>query len=214
MNAEFNIAVIDYGMGNVRSIKNVLLHIGNFQVKITSNPEEIRTADCLILPGVGAFPDAVKNLEKTGLIELLNEVVLEKKKPILGICLGMQLLFTSSSEGGENKGLDWIPGHIEYIQTDDDLRVPHVGWNELYFKKESVLFDELEADKNFYFVHSYHAICEEKYVTATFEYGREFTAAVQRKNIFGMQFHPEKSQQNGFNVLRQFIKFSGGEYYA
>jgi glutamine amidotransferase len=124
----------------------------------------------------------------------------------------MQLLFESSTEGGENKGVGWIPGKVIYMELDDSYRVPHVGWNDLHLKNETTMFSTLDDDKNFYFVHSFHAYCPEEYVIASFEYGKEFTAAVQHQNIIGMQFHPEKSQQNGMKVLRQFIGWSGGGY--
>ena len=209
MNSDFKIAVIDYGMGNVRSIKNALLHIGDFQIDVTSDQYIISSADCIILPGVGAYPDAMKNLRDRNLIDLLNIQVLDKKKPLLGICLGMQLLFTSSAEGGRNNGLGWIPGTVEYMELNDGFRIPHMGWNDLHLRQPSSMFDALEEDKNFYFVHSYHAVCSDEYVIASFEYGKEFTAAIQYENIVGMQFHPEKSQQNGLNALKQFIKWAG-----
>lgn len=210
MKTNFTIALIDYGMGNVRSIKNALMHIGEFEVEVTSDPDVIRRADCLILPGVGAYPDAMKNLREKNLIGLLNDQVLQQKKPLLGICLGMQLLFESSAEGGRNKGLGWIPGTVEYIDLDKSFRVPHIGWNDLHLKRPSAMFETLEDDKNFYFVHSYHAVCSADYVIASFEYGKEFTAAVQYENIIGMQFHPEKSQKNGLKALKEFITWAGG----
>ena len=202
------VTIIDYGMGNVRSIKNALLHIGDFQIDISSEPDLIKESDLLILPGVGAFPDAMGNLRKRKLIELLNDQVLNKHKPIIGICLGMQLLFETSEEGGVNEGLSWIPGHVKFMALDKGYRIPHVGWNDLIIKRPSVVFDELSDDKNFYFVHAFYADCPEKYKIATFEYGKEFTAAVQCKNILGMQFHPEKSQVNGMNSIKQAIRWA------
>ena len=210
MNKKFKIALIDYGSGNIRSIKNAMLHIGDFQVDVTSDPDKIDSADCLILPGVGAYPDAMKNLRDRNLIDLLNDQVQDKKKPLLGICLGMQLLFTSSAEGGRNAGLGWIPGTVEYMELDDTFRVPHAGWNDLHLRQPSTMFQTLDDDKNFYFVHSYHVVCPEEYVIGSFEYGKEFTAAVQYENIVGMQFHPEKSQQNGMKALKQFFEWAGG----
>lgn len=202
--------MIDYGMGNVRSIKNALSHIGDFQVDVTYDLDIISRADCIILPGVGAYPDAMKNLRERNLIGILNEQVLDKKKPLLGICLGMQLLFMSSIEGGRNSGLGWIPGTVEYMELDDGYRVPHIGWNDLRLREPSPIFETLGEDKNFYFVHSYHAVCPDDYVIASFEYGKEFTAAVQYENIVGTQFHPEKSQQNGMKVLKRFVGWAGG----
>lgn len=208
------IALIDYGMGNIRSIKNALLHIGHFQIDVTSDFDMIRRADCIILPGVGAFPDAMKNLRDKNLLGILNNQILEKKKPLLGICLGMQLLFMSSSEGGTNRGLGWIPGTVEYMELDDAYRIPHIGWNNLILKQSAPIFKTLEEDKNFYFVHSYHVVCPDDYVIASFEYGKEFTAAVQYENIVGTQFHPERSQQNGMKVLKQFVVWAGGKSHA
>lgn len=208
MKNNFKIALIDYGSGNIRSIKNALLHIGDFQVDVTSDPNIIDQAGCIFLPGVGAYPDAMKNLKEKGLIEFLNDQVLIKKKPLLGICLGMQLLFSSSVEGGRNKGLGWIPGSVEYMELDESYRVPHVGWNNLHLRQPSTMFENLGEDKNFYFVHGYHAVCPEEYVIASFEYGKEFTAAVQYQNIVGMQFHPEKSQLNGMKAFKQFVEWA------
>lgn len=211
----FKIVLIDYGMGNLRSIKNALNHIGDYEISVSAEPREIAKADCLILPGVGAYPDAIKRLKEIELIELLNELVLVEKKPILGICLGMQLLFESSEEGGGiNTGLGWIPGKIKYMKPEGGLRVPHIGWNSLKIKKGTSVFSELGEDKNFYFVHSLHADCDDEYLLASFEYGQEFTAAVQKDNIVGMQFHPEKSQKNGLAVMKQFILWAGGQVHA
>ena len=208
------ITIIDYGMGNVRSIKNALLNIGGFQVDISSDFQVIKDSDFLILPGVGAFPDAMDNLRRYNLIDLLNHEVLVKKKPIIGICLGMQLLFDGSDEGGGKKGLGWIPGNVKYMALDKHYRVPHVGWNDLILKKDSMLFDHLGDDKDFYFVHSFHADCPEVFKLATFCYGSEFTASVQHENILGMQFHPEKSQKNGLNTLKQAIAWAGSLWDA
>lgn len=214
MGDNFKITLIDYGMGNVKSIKNALAHIGDFDVEVTSDHDSIRSADCIILPGVGAFPDAMKNLTDRGLVELLNEIVLVEKKPLLGICLGMQLLFSSSEEGNVDNGLGWIPGSVEYMRPGEECRVPHIGWNNLHLKQPSKMFDSLGDDKNFYFVHSYHAVCPDEYVIASFDYGREFTAAVQKENVVGMQFHPEKSQKNGLAALKSFIEWAGGKVDA
>jgi glutamine amidotransferase len=156
----------------------------------------------------------MKNLKDRQLIDLLTDQALVQKKPLLGICLGMQLLFTSSAEGGQTEGLGWIPGSVEYMDLDDTYRVPHVGWNDLVLKQPSTMFETLVDDRNFYFVHSYHAVCDEQYVIASFDYGREFTAAVQYLNIVGMQFHPEKSQQNGMKALKQFIEWARGFSHA
>lgn len=200
------IYIIDYGMGNLKSILNALKHVTDYEVAVTDDPKMIPEADAYILPGVGAFRDAIKNLRDKEFVEILNKEVLENKKPILGICLGMQLLFTSSNEGGYFEGLNWIDGEIKFLNPGNDLRVPHVGWNDLIIKDEA-MFSGLGSDKNTYFVHSYFADTDEKYITSTFDYGKEYTASVCKSNIWGMQFHPEKSQKNGFQLLRNYISF-------
>lgn len=206
-NKKLNIVIIDYKMGNVKSITNAFKHICDHNIVVSSDPDDIRNSDALILPGVGAFGDAMEHLRERNLIELLNAEVLEKKKTILGICLGMQLLLNSSQEGGLYDGLGWIEGTVERIDAGSEYRIPHVGWNDINIKMDSLFFEGLGSDKNFYFVHSYYAKCPEKYIAATFEYDKTFTAAVQKNNILGMQFHPEKSQKNGFILLKNFIAY-------
>lgn len=208
MSQNFKIVIIDYGMGNVRSIENTLNHIGSYQIEVTSDVESINKADCIILPGVGAFPDAMKRLNEIGLVDLLYDVVVCRKTPALGICLGMQLLFDSSEEGTETKGLGWIPGKVVYMKPGNGLRVPHVGWNSLILQKESSVFDYLTYDKDFYFVHSLYARCEDQYILAKFEYGDQLTAAVQKDNVVGMQFHPEKSQKIGLGAMKSFLDWA------
>ncbi len=202
------IVIIDYDMGNVRSIENAINHVGEYSIEITSDSNKIKSADCIILPGVGAFPDAMKKLKEKNLIETLNYEVLVKRKPVLGICLGMQLLFDSSEEMETTKGLGWIPGKVEYMKPGGGLRVPHVGWNSLILKKNESVFEYLHDDKDFYFVHSLWVNCPDEYKLATFEYGVEMTAAVQKDNVVGMQFHPEKSQKNGLSALKSFLEKS------
>ena len=150
----------------------------------------------------------MKNLASRGLISILEEQVIKKKKPILGICLGMQLLFDSSNELGKNKGLGWIPGNIEKMEPGKGRRIPHVGWNNLKFTNSSNLLDNITPENDFYFVHSFYANCRDEYRVAKFYYGQDFTAIVQRDNIFGMQFHPEKSHLNGLQLLKTFIEMS------
>lgn len=203
------ICIIDYGMGNLRSILNALKHVTDHEVVVTDDPNKIVDADAYILPGVGAFRDAIKKLRDKGFIEALTEEVIVKKKPVLGICLGMQLLFSYSHEGGHFEGLNWIEGEVKFLEPGKGLRVPHIGWNNLNIKQGD-MFSGIGSDKNTYFVHSYYADTPSKYVTATFEYGKEFTAAVSNENIWGMQFHPEKSQKNGFQLLNNFISFCEG----
>lgn len=201
------IAIIDYDMGNVRSIENAINHVGSFEINITSDPAVISESHCIILPGVGAFPDAMKKLKEKQLIDTLNKEVLINKKPVLGICLGMQLLFDSSEEIEFTKGLGWIPGKVEYMNPGQKLRVPHVGWNALILKKQGSVFDYLQNDRDFYFVHSLWVNCPEEFKLANFEYGLEMTASVQKENIVGMQFHPEKSQTNGLNAISSFLQW-------
>lgn len=202
------IVIIDYDMGNVRSIENAINHIGEYDIETTSMPDVIKAADCLILPGVGAFPDAMTKLHEKDLVDLLTHEVIVKKKPVLGICLGMQLLFESSEEIEFSVGLGWIPGKVEYMKPGEGLRVPHVGWNSLILQKENSLFDYLQDDKDFYFVHSLWVNCSQEYKLATFDYGIEMTASVQNNNVFGMQFHPEKSQKNGLSAMRSFLEWA------
>ncbi len=199
------IAIIDYDMGNVKSIENAIKHICNYSIVVTADHDRIRQADALILPGVGAYRDAMEHLRKRNLIDILNDEALNKKKIILGICLGMQMLFESSEEGGLNKGLGWIPGTVERLNPGGDLRVPHMGWNNIEIAGEPPLLAGLGEEKDFYFVHSYHANCPAEFVTSRFEYGQHYTASVAKGNIMGAQFHPEKSQGNGFTLLRNFV---------
>lgn len=200
------ITIIDYGMGNLKSIYNALMHLSESDITIADDASKLSESDAFILPGVGAFEDAMQNLEKRGFREALNREVLEKKKPILGICLGMQLLFSDSEEGSYTRGLGWIEGNVIMLKPGKSFRVPHVGWNDLIVK-DHTMFQRLEEDKNVYFVHSYFADTPKEYITATFSYGKEFTAAVAKDNIWGMQFHPEKSQKVGFTLLKNYLEF-------
>ena len=199
------IAIINYGVGNLFSLESSFNAIGE-DVKVTSDPEDLKRASRIILPGVGAFEDAAKKLKSSGLVEtFLDEV--KRGKPILGICLGMQLLFTKSFEFGEHEGLNLISGEVRYIGEviPAGLKIPQIGWNALQLGVRS---EELGIIKNegeyVYFVHSYAAFCDEKFITATTNYGADLTAAVQNKNVYGVQFHPEKSGNVGLNILREF----------
>ena len=201
------IVIIDYGLGNLLSVVNALRAIGH-EALISTKPEDIRKADKLILPGVGAFSQGMKNLRESGLIEVLTEEVMKKKKPILGICLGVQLFAEKSYEGGEHKGLGWIKNSSveKIVPSDSKLKVPHVGWDTTNFKKNP-LFKDLPANPDFYFVHSYYIKCDDSIITSTFDYGGTFTASIQKDNIYGTQFHPEKSQKNGLKLLKNFVDF-------
>lgn len=207
-----DIAIIDYGMGNVRSISNAVTKVVDTgKIMLTADRDEILGADCIILPGVGAFPDAMEKLRSKNILPPLNQAVCEYKKPTLGICLGMQLMFDQSDEVQKTEGLGWIPGHVEYMKPNTGLRVPHVGWNELLIRDHGEMFEHLGNDKDFYFVHSLHVHCDEEYVLAEFEYGTNMVASVKRDNIIGMQFHPEKSQKNGLIALRAFFDWADKE---
>lgn len=201
------IAIIDYGVGNLFSLRSSLAAIGADAV-VTGNIQEIRNAEKIILPGVGAFGDAADKLEKTGLAKVVKEEA-DGGKPILGICLGMQLLFDKSYEYGEHDGLGLIHGEIRPIEEviPKDYKIPHIGWNALNFKGEkSRIFKYINDGDFVYFVHSYYGTKCEKNVTATAEYGVPLTASVEKDNVFGCQFHPEKSGKVGLNILRAFCE--------
>lgn len=195
--------IIDYGAGNLFSVKNALdfLHIEN---KITNNAEELRKADRIILPGVGAFPDAVKMLRETGLISVIREEV--QKKPLLGICLGMQMLFEKSYEFGETEGLGLIKGTVKLMQPEGNLPVPHIGWNALEKNTPCRLLEKCADGEYVYFVHSFAAECNSKNVAAYCDYGMKIPALVCEGNVYGAQFHPEKSGETGLNILRCFAE--------
>lgn len=198
------IVIIDYGVGNLFSLTSSFKAIGE-EVIITSDVEIIKQADKLILPGVGAFGDASKKLFDSGLDKVILEEV-KNKKPLLGVCLGMQMLFNESHEFGIHKGLGLINGKVVYIDLPSDYKIPHIGWNALHFKKQSPILKYIEENDFVYFVHSYHAVdCEESLV-ATTDYGREITAIVQSGNVFGCQFHPEKSGDVGLKILKAFAE--------
>lgn len=198
------IAIIDYDAGNIKSVEKALIALEE-QVVVTRNPEEILGADGVILPGVGAFGDAMERLESYGLVETIGQVA-ERRIPLLGICLGLQLMFESSEESPGVKGLGLLPGRIIRIPDDGGLKVPHIGWNNLKFPNEGRLFRGLPEDSYVYFVHSYYLQAqEEEIVTATTEYGALIHASVEKDNIFACQFHPEKSSGVGRKILQNFI---------
>lgn len=200
------IRIIDYGVGNLFSLRSSLRAIG-IDADYTGNPAEIRKADKLILPGVGAFRDAREALRSTGLDRVVREEA-GKGKPLMGICLGMQMLFNRSYEYGEYEGLGLIPGEIVPMdgRIPKDLPIPHIGWNELMLKQPSPLMKNTANGDYVYFVHSYYAETPAKYVIATTDYGVEMTAAVQKDNVYGCQFHPEKSSEVGLSILKAFCE--------
>jgi glutamine amidotransferase len=202
------ITVIDYEMGNIGSIINMIKKAGG-EVILSSDLAKIETAEKLILPGVGSFDTGMQNLNKLGLIDVIGRRVITEKVPILGICLGMQLL-SEKSEEGVLPGLRLIRGRtakFKFNNADANLRIPHMGWNSVNIKKESPLFYEMYENPAFYFVHSYHVVCNNPDdVLTTTNYGYEFTSSLQRENIFGTQFHPEKSHKYGLRLIRNFVE--------
>jgi glutamine amidotransferase len=202
------VAIIDYQLGNVRSVANALESLGA-KVNISNDPDVLKSSAALILPGVGAFEDGMNNLRALGLIDLLNELVLVQKKPILGICLGMQLMAKTGFENGVHTGLGWLDAEVvrfDFTGEISHLKVPHVGWNDVRLVKESPLSSVVTAPHSYYFVHSYYMRCADTTdVAGVCEYGHEFTAAIQRDNICGVQFHPEKSQKHGLALMKSFL---------
>mgnify|MGYP001617574447 CR=1 FL=1 len=200
------IVVVNYGLGNLFSVAKALEEVGA-DVLISEKIEDLKRASHIVLPGVGAFADGMDYLKKTGLDVVLTEEVIKNKKPFLGICLGLQLLGDVGYEYGEHRGLGWIKGVVRKLDVEKiGLKVPHIGWNNLAIKKESSLFRGIKTDKDFYFVHSYQLHCaNEADIIATTFYGEEITAAIEHENIFAVQFHPEKSQENGLKLLENFI---------
>lgn len=201
-----DIIIINYGMGNLRSVQNRFWRLGK-ETTISSDRDEILAARKLILPGVGHFANGMKNLRELGFIELLKQKVVDEKCPMLGICLGMQLL-TEYSEEGEVEGLCFIKGKTIRFQLDKKYhKIPHMGWNTLTLHKESPLTIGVTPDDIYYFVHSYYVVCNDKEdILSSTTYGTTFTSALQRNNIYGTQFHPEKSHDCGNNLLRNFIQ--------
>lgn len=200
------VAIIDYGMCNLDSVRRAVEECGGDPI-VTDQACDIEKANRIILPGVGAFPDAMHNIKARSLDQILGEQVIEQQIPLLGICLGMQLLATKSWEVHECEGLGWIDGEVIRLQpTAQDRRIPHVGWNDVIYRRESPLFRGIPSGKDFYMVHSYHLACRNPAdVVACTPYCGGFTSVVQRDWIFGVQFHPEKSQRVGFQVLKNFL---------
>lgn len=194
------IAIVDYGVGNLKSVTNALEYLG-FATQITGEANDLEQADAIILPGVGAFPDAADKLRGTGLDQVIKQQV--EKKPLLGICLGMQLLFEEGEEVRPCEGLGLIPGKVQRIGTA--LKLPHIGWNGLFFHNDCPIFKGLAEDSHVYFVHSFQGVAADPtHVAAVTDYGGEVLAAVHRDNVYGCQFHPEKSGEIGLEILKKF----------
>ena len=200
------IAIVDYGMGNVRSLRNAFEFLGE-EVTVTADPGELEAADRIVLPGVGAFGDAMVAIRERQLEAVLTRLALDVKKPMLGICLGMQLFAKTSIEHGEHAGLGWIDADIRRLDVAHPLKVPHVGWNELHFSADDWLFKGIRpGEANFYFVHSFHMACHRAAdLIATTDYGGPVTAVVRSGNLVAAQFHPEKSQDNGLKMLGNWV---------
>lgn len=204
------IVVVDYGMGNLRSVQKAFEAVGA-DASVTSDPADILSARSVVLPGVGAFKDCMNNLDRLNLIEPIRKSI-QSGKPFLGICLGLQLLFSQSEEFGFVPGLNILPGKVVRFSHDmmepdgtSRLKVPHMGWNQVKIEKKAPLFDSIEKDSYFYFVHSYYVVPEDSSVVATStRYGLDFVSAIQRDNLFALQFHPEKSQRRGLALLKEF----------
>lgn len=202
--AQENILVIDYGVGNCQSVTNALQALGAAFV-VSSDLNEIARAQAYVLPGVGAFPEAMKNIDRRGFRSALEKEVLGKKKPLLGICLGMQILAQDSQEKAYCRGLGWIDGHIRRLQVKAPFRVPNVGWHRIQVIRPEPLFVKTEPEQAFFFDHSYHFVCADDVVSARCDCGSDIVVAVQKENIMGVQFHPEKSQNNGLKLFRGFL---------
>ena len=199
------IAIIDYDAGNIKSVEKALQFLGE-DVCITRDPEEILNAEKVILPGVGAFGDAMEKLHQYNLVDVIHKVV-EKKTPFLGICLGLQLLFEKSDESKGVQGLGILKGEICRIPDGDGLKIPHIGWNSLTYPNAGRLYEGIPENSYVYFVHSYYLKAEEDIVAATTEYGVTVHAAVEKSNVFACQFHPEKSSEVGLRILKNFVEY-------
>jgi imidazole glycerol-phosphate synthase subunit HisH len=199
------IVIVDYGMGNIRSVQGAFRRLG-CDISLMTSADDLDNCDALILPGVGAFGEAMSNLSRLNLVEPLKRAVVGGK-PILGICLGMQLLADSSEERGNSAGLSLIPGVVKRIPVPKNLRLPHVGWNSISVTKPAPLFTTTQDGDSFYFVHSFEFRCAPKHVAATTDYGNDVVAAVQRDHVFGVQFHPERSQAAGLRLLGEFVNY-------
>lgn len=197
--------IVDYGMGNLKSVQNALSFL-DCPAIISNRPEDVLSAKAVILPGVGAFGEAMENLRRLRLVAPLSRAYFDLRKPFLGICLGMQLFAEESEERGQHKGLGFLPAKVRRIPAPANLRLPHVGWNSVKILKRDPFFADVNEGATFYFVHTYCMECPEQYRAATTDYGGAVTAAIQADNLFAAQFHPERSQNNGLRLLRNFTQ--------
>ncbi len=200
------IAIVDYGAGNLHSVRHALETVGA-DVCLARTPAQLDGAERIVLPGVGAFAECVTNLRASGLTDALHDLVFVQRRPMLGICLGLQVLARASEEGGMHEGLGWLAGCVRRISAaSDGLKVPHIGWNDVTVTRDSGMFHGLRRTACFYFVHSYHFVPDDgSVIAATTNYGGPITAAIETSNVFATQFHPEKSQQNGLRLLENFL---------
>jgi glutamine amidotransferase len=201
------IVIIDYNAGNLRSVQKSFEYNGCKAI-ISNEPDVIRSANKIVLPGVGAFKDGMQNLVDLNLVDVLNKEVIQNKKPFLGICLGMQLIASKSFENGVTTGLSWIDAEVDrfdFRESFNDLKIPHVGWNNVTYKRHNDLYTDIKNNNDFYFVHSYHLQTNEDIVSSTTNYGIDFVSSIQKDNIYAFQFHPEKSQKNGLKIIKNFI---------
>ena len=202
------IGILDYGMGNLLSVYNAFDNFG-VEVVFCKTPAELETVDKIIIPGVGAFKDCINKLKSENFIGTLNEQVLEKQKPTLGICLGMQIMAKKSFEGGEYEGLGWFDAEVIKLHPETaNFKIPNIGWDEVQYRNGFPLFKDISQNSDFYFVHSYYMKCASKSdIVANYNYSYDVTAAISKANIFATQFHPEKSQDNGLKVIENFINW-------
>jgi glutamine amidotransferase len=203
-----SVAIVNYGMGNLASVYRALEGLGT-EAYVAESPNALQRADRIILPGVGAFGDGMGALRETGWVDALRHSVYRERKPLLGICLGMQMLGSRSHEGTLTDGLDFIPGEVRRLESlGCELRIPHVGWNGVQYRRPDALLDGIPDGSDFYFVHSYSLVpVDDNSLVATAQYGCDLTAVVRRENVFGCQFHPEKSSKAGRRLLRNFVSY-------
>lgn len=204
------IVLIDYGAGNLHSVEKAFRHVGaEHDIIVSADPRHVAQADRVVLPGVGAFADCMRGLKTVdGLFDALHEAVRERQRPFFGICVGMQMMLQEGREHGNHQGLGWIEGAVEAIAPQDPaLKIPHMGWNDLHLHSDHPMLRGLKDGDHAYFVHSYHARCTQtKDVLATVDYGAPVTAVIARDNLFGTQFHPEKSQKTGLTLISNFLR--------